>query len=57
VILARIARMTSRVARMFGIEPVTAMISYSNFGSSENPRARKVQEAVYYYIKLIQIWL
>lgn len=44
--LARIARMTSRVARMFGIEPVTAMISYSNFGSSENPRARKVQEAV-----------
>ncbi|MDY2586252.1 NADP-dependent malic enzyme [Winogradskyella aquimaris] len=44
--LARIARMTSRVARMFGIEPVTAMISYSNFGSSENPRAQKVQEAV-----------
>ena len=44
--LARIARMTSRVARMFGIEPITAMISYSNFGSSENPRARKVQEAV-----------
>ena len=44
--LARIARMTSRVARMFGIEPVTAMISYSNFGSSENPRAKKVQEAV-----------
>ncbi|WP_431108564.1 NADP-dependent malic enzyme [Winogradskyella poriferorum] len=44
--LARIARMTSRVARMFGIEPVTAMISYSNFGSSENPRAKKVQDAV-----------
>jgi malate dehydrogenase (oxaloacetate-decarboxylating)(NADP+) len=31
---------------MFGIEPVTAMISYSNFGSSENPRAKKVQDAV-----------
>ncbi|APY08719.1 NADP-dependent malic enzyme [Winogradskyella sp. J14-2] len=44
--LARIARMTSRVARMFGIEPVTAMISYSNFGSSENPKAKKVQDAV-----------
>ena len=44
--LARIARMTSRVARMFVIEPVTAMISYSNFGSSENPRAKKVQDAV-----------
>ncbi|MBC2843487.1 NADP-dependent malic enzyme [Winogradskyella flava] len=44
--LARIARMTSRVTKMFGIEPVTAMISYSNFGSSENPRAEKVKEAV-----------
>ncbi|MBV7269752.1 NADP-dependent malic enzyme [Winogradskyella luteola] len=44
--LARIARMTSRVAKMFGTDPVTAMISYSNFGSSENPRAEKVKEAV-----------
>ncbi|WP_299115780.1 NADP-dependent malic enzyme [uncultured Winogradskyella sp.] len=44
--LARIARMTSRVTKMFGMEPVTAMISYSNFGSSENPRAEKVKEAV-----------
>ncbi|WP_299096112.1 NADP-dependent malic enzyme [Winogradskyella sp.] len=44
--LARIARMTSKVTRMFGIEPVTAMISYSNFGSSENPKSKKVQDAV-----------
>jgi malate dehydrogenase (oxaloacetate-decarboxylating)(NADP+) len=44
--LARIARMTARVAKMFGIEPVTAMISFSNFGSSENPRAEKVRNAV-----------
>ena len=44
--LAKIARMTSRVAKMFGIEPVTAMISYSNFGSSDNPNAEKVREAV-----------
>jgi malate dehydrogenase (oxaloacetate-decarboxylating)(NADP+) len=49
--LARIARMTSKVAKMFGIEPVTAMISYSNFGSSENPRAEKVKEAVGYLHK------
>ncbi|NRD18972.1 NADP-dependent malic enzyme [Winogradskyella eckloniae] len=49
--LAKIARMTSRVAKMFGIEPVTAMISYSNFGSSENPRAEKVKEAVTYLHK------
>ncbi len=49
--LAKIARMTSRVTKMFGIEPVTAMISYSNFGSSENPRAEKVREAVAYLHK------
>jgi malate dehydrogenase (oxaloacetate-decarboxylating)(NADP+) len=50
--LARIARMTSNVTKMFGIEPVTAMISYSNFGSSENPRAEKVKEAVAYLHKV-----
>ncbi|SDG59478.1 NADP-dependent malic enzyme [Winogradskyella thalassocola] len=49
--LAKIARMTSRVSKMFGIESVTAMISYSNFGSSENPRAEKVREAVAYLHK------
>ncbi|WP_179319014.1 NADP-dependent malic enzyme [Winogradskyella helgolandensis] len=49
--LAKIARMTSRVSKMFGIEAVTAMISYSNFGSSENPRAEKVREAVAYLHK------
>jgi len=49
--LAKIARMTYRVAKMFGIEPVTAMISYSNFGSSDNPRAEKVRDAVAYLHK------
>jgi malate dehydrogenase (oxaloacetate-decarboxylating)(NADP+) len=49
--LAKIARMTSKVAKMFGIEPVTAMISYSNFGSSDNPDAEKVREAVAYLHK------
>jgi malate dehydrogenase (oxaloacetate-decarboxylating)(NADP+) len=44
--LARIARMTSNVVKMFGIEPIMAMVSYSNFGSSENPRAKKVNKAV-----------
>ncbi|WP_179344282.1 NADP-dependent malic enzyme [Winogradskyella ursingii] len=44
--LARIAYMTSKVAKMFGIEPVIAMTSYSNFGSSENPNAKKVRDAV-----------
>jgi len=46
--LAKIARMTSRAAKMFGIKPVTAMISYSNFGSSDNPNTGKVREAVAY---------
>lgn len=49
--LARIARTTCRVTKMFGIEPVTAMISYSNFGSSENPQAEKVRDAVAYLHK------
>ena len=44
--LAKIAQMTSKVIKMFGMEPVMAMISYSNFGSSNNERASKVREAV-----------
>ncbi|NRB59920.1 MAG: NADP-dependent malic enzyme [Winogradskyella sp.] len=46
--LAKIAYMTSKVIKMLGIEPVIAMTSYSNFGSSDNPNARKVREAVAY---------
>ncbi|TCK67573.1 allosteric NADP-dependent malic enzyme [Winogradskyella wandonensis] len=44
--LAKIAQMTARAAKMFGIEPVMAMISYSNFGSSNNERTKKVRDAV-----------
>ncbi len=46
--LAKIAQMTARTVRMFGMEPVIAMISYANFGSSSNENARKVKEAVAY---------
>jgi len=49
--LAKIAQMTSKVVKMFGMEPTLAMLSYSNFGSSENPRASKVREAVTYLHK------
>lgn len=49
--LAKIAQMTSSVVKMFGVEPVIAMISYSNFGSSDNERASKVREAVSYLHK------
>ncbi|MGB6269687.1 MAG: NADP-dependent malic enzyme [Olleya sp.] len=46
--LVKIAQMTSGVVKMFGLEPVMAMISYSNFGSSKDQTATKVREAVSY---------
>lgn len=46
--LAKIALMTAKTARMFGVEPVIAMVSFSNFGSSDNDSASKVREAVAY---------
>ncbi|OUS01303.1 NADP-dependent malic enzyme [Flavobacteriales bacterium 33_180_T64] len=49
--LTRIAQMTAGVVKMFGMEPVMAMISYSNFGSSKNQTATKVREAVEYLHK------
>jgi len=44
--LAKIALMTAKTIKMFGAEPVIAMVSYSNFGSSNNPETEKVREAV-----------
>lgn len=44
--LARIALMTARTVRMFGMEPVVAMLAFSNFGSSSDRGAAKVREAV-----------
>ena len=49
--LAKIALMTAKTVRMFGMEPVIAMVSYSNFGSSESPSAVKVRDAVAYLHK------
>ncbi|MGB3605599.1 MAG: NADP-dependent malic enzyme [Psychroserpens sp.] len=49
--LTRIAQMTAQVVKMFGVDPVMAMISYSNFGSSKNETAIKVREAVKYLHK------
>jgi len=49
--LSRIALMTSQVVKMFGVEPVMAMTSYSNFGSSNHPTAKKVANAVAYLHK------
>ena len=44
--LAKIALMTAKTVRMFGMEPIIAMISFSNFGSSPIDSASKVREAV-----------
>lgn len=49
--LAKIALMNAKTVRMFGMEPVIAMVSYSNFGSSDNASAIKVREAVAYLHK------
>ena len=49
--LAKIAIMTANAAKMFGVTPVIAMISFSNFGSSTNEGAQKVREAVAYLHK------
>ncbi len=46
--LAKIVQMTARTVQMFGVKPIIAMVSYSNFGSSKHPTALKVQEAVSY---------
>jgi malate dehydrogenase (oxaloacetate-decarboxylating)(NADP+) len=40
--LAKIAIMTAKTVKMFGVEPVMA-VSFSNFGSSTDPSASKVR--------------
>jgi malate dehydrogenase (oxaloacetate-decarboxylating)(NADP+) len=44
--LAKIAQMTGKIAKLFGLEPVMALLSFSNFGSSRFPQAKKVSDAV-----------
>ena len=46
--LAKIAQMTAETAKMFGLTPVIAMLSFSNFGSNATEEAKKVSEAVSY---------
>ena len=49
--LAKIALMTRKAVQLFGIEPVIAMVSFSNFGSSQHESATKVRDAVAYLHK------
>ena len=51
--LAKIAQMTNYTMKMFGLTPVIAMVSYANFGSSKDPHATKVKEAVDYLHKVV----
>jgi len=44
--LAEIAEQTAETAKRFNLEPRIAMISFSNFGSTKDPHAEKVRDAV-----------
>ena len=44
--LTDIARLSAETVRFFAIEPVMAMVSYSNFGSSRVPECEKVHNVV-----------
>jgi len=46
--LAKISQLTYSLARMFGVKPNIAMLSFSNFGSSNSESAVKIREAVSY---------
>ena len=46
--LVEIARMTDKTMRLFGLTPNLAMVSFSNFGSSNTDSARKMRDAVEY---------
>tara|TARA_R110002073_G_scaffold108336_9_gene243599 strand:- start:32040 stop:34322 length:2283 start_codon:yes stop_codon:yes gene_type:complete len=46
--LAKISQMTYKIAKMFGMKPNIAMLSFSNFGSSNTDTSRKIQDAVSY---------
>lgn len=46
--LAKISQMTYQLAKMFGMKPNIAMLSFSNFGSTKSESSKKISEAVSY---------
>ena len=44
--LAKIAINTAKTVKMFGIEPVIGILSFSNFGSSNSKEAEKISSAI-----------
>ena len=46
--LAEIAIMTNNAMKLFGLKPILAMVSFSNFGSSKSESSKKIKEAITY---------
>ncbi len=46
--LAKITQLTCGISKMFGMKPNVAMLSFSNFGSSQSESSKKIREAVGY---------
>ena len=44
--LVKISQLTGGLVKMFGMKPNIAMLSFSNFGSSESEDAKKVRDAI-----------
>jgi malate dehydrogenase (oxaloacetate-decarboxylating)(NADP+) len=44
-VLAEVAEHTAEVARQFNVDPRVALLSYSNFGSVDNPGTQKPRKA------------
>ena len=44
--LAKIAINTAKTVKMFGIEPIIGILSFSNFGSSDSQEAEKISSAI-----------
>jgi malate dehydrogenase (oxaloacetate-decarboxylating)(NADP+) len=44
--IADMAIMSDKIVRRFGLEPKIALLSHSDFGSSDSPDARKMREAL-----------
>ena len=46
--LAKITQMTSNLVKLFGLKPNIAMLSFSNFGSTESSETEKIDKAIEY---------
>lgn len=44
--LAKISQLTASLAKVFNIKPNIAMLSYSNFGASQNEDSQKIAQAI-----------